>query len=348
MAGREIEGQWCPGYMCYGVPIMSAQFIRVVLMEKVKEIEAEVKKSSDILGEEDLQAEWKLLQCSTVHKLDWLLSLAFPSNIKEVARYMDGTVWRVLERLARSDIPWGESGLGWECTLAAPHPLHRRSYQRWVVGLPIKPGGLEVRLLEETRGPAFIGGVEQGIGQLEPGLYPQLEAIVGKPEERERRWEHFLEQNTRTGEEFHKAWGELRAEAAAGATFLGEDDQGIMADPAAEAGGRKEEGLSLRKSVTQQREARRHKVLVKCLADHPIREARPVMAFQNVDKMAGSWLLASPGARNGLSAPVFAEAMVARLCLPSPALMSGRWIGKPVGHRQQPIDRFWDRVMCCN
>lgn len=106
--------------------------------------------------------------------------------------------------------------------------------------------------------------------------------------------------------------------------------------------------MSLKKSVTQQREARRHKVLVKCLAEHPNREARPVTAFQNVDKMAGSWLLASPGAKNSLSAPVFSEAMAARLCLPSPALVRGGWIGKSVGSRQlRIIDRFGDRVMCC-
>ena len=73
---------------------------------------------------------WKLLQCSTAHKLDWLLSLVFPADIKEAARYLDGAIWRVLERLARSDIPWAESGLGWECTLAAPHPLQGRSYQQ--------------------------------------------------------------------------------------------------------------------------------------------------------------------------------------------------------------------------
>lgn len=64
---------------------------------------------------------------------------------------------------------------------------------------PIELGGLGIRSLEETRGPAFIGGVEQGIGQLKTGLYLQLEALVGKPEERASRWGHFLGQGTRTG-----------------------------------------------------------------------------------------------------------------------------------------------------
>ena len=72
--------------------------------------------------------------------------------------------------------------------------------------------------------------------------------------------------------------------------------------------------------------------------------------YQNVsdDKCAGSWLLAIPSRDNCLSSPVFKEALSAHLCLPSPALRQGGWVGKPVGNRGEVIDPFGDKILCCH
>ena len=70
--------------------------------------------------------------------------------------------------------------------------------------------------------------------------------------------------------------------------------------------------------------------MVECLRIHPDRSARPVMMYQNLDKLSDPWVQALPGPRTGLSSAVFAEAMAARLCLPSPAIMSSGKVGQPV------------------
>ena len=72
--------------------------------------------------------------------------------------------------------------------------------------------------------------------------------------------------------------------------------------------------------------------------------------FPNIsdDKVAGQWLLATPGADLSLSSPAFKEALSAHLCLPSPAIIDGGWLGKSIGKRGAVIDKFGDAVMNCN
>ena len=50
---------------------------------------------------------------------------------------------------------------------------------------------------------------------------------------------------------------------------------------------------------------------------------------------------------NSLSTPVFREAISAHLCLSSPALREGGWVGRQVGTRGVVIDMFGDSVLCC-
>ena len=90
--------------------------------------------------------------------------------------------------------------------------------------------------------------------------------------------------------------------------------------------------------------------MVRALAAHHDQDCRPVTVYQNVsdDKCAGSWLLAIPSRDNCLSSPVFKEALSAHLCLPSPALRQGGWVGKPVGSRGEVIDPFGDKILCCH
>ena len=104
-----------------------------------------------------------------------------------------------------------------------------------------------------------------------------------------------------------------------------------------------------RKLAVQQLEKLRHTLLTKALEEHPDQLARPVMAFPNIsdDKCAGAWLLATPSRDLGLSTPVFKEALSAHLCLPSPAVRDGGWVGKAVGTQGDVIGVFGDEITCC-
>ena len=85
------------------------------------------------------------------------------------------------------------------------------------------------------------------------------------------------------------------------------------------------------------------------LVKHPDKQARPVTAHQNIadDKVAGSWLLATPGSDLSISGSAFQEAISAHLCLASPAIINGGWFGKKVGRKGEVIDKFGDSVMNC-
>ena len=58
--------------------------------------------------------------------------------------------------------------------------------------------------------------------------------------------------------------------------------------------------------------------------------------------------MAIPGSALSISSSAFKEALSSHLCLPSPAIVSGGWVGKPVGRRGARIDKFGDNVLNCN
>ena len=122
----------------------------------------------------------------------------------------------------------------------------------------------------------------------------------------------------------------------------------MLSAPVEEAGGDSRDGSTASKAV-QQMEMLRHKLLDKAISVHHDRDARPVTVFPNVaeDKCAGRWLLTSGGRDLGLSSAVFKEALSSHLCLPSPAIQGGGWVGKAVGTRGAIIDKFGDAVMSC-
>ena len=156
------------------------------------------------------------------------------------------------------------------------------------------------------------------------------------------RWAEFLAAGSHTAEEFQRAWGAMREEARATWEYLGQAPSGALSATEEEVGGRNLDG-STRTKVVQQREALRHKLLTMALSRHPDREARPVTVFPNIadDKCAGSWLLATLNRDLSLSSKVFKEAFSSHLCLPSPELRDGGWVGRPVGTEGKVVD------MCC-
>jgi hypothetical protein len=183
--------------------------------------------------------------------------------------------------------------------------------------------------------------------QCDEPLAPGLRAMVGSMAGPDR-WAELLAAASRTATEFQEAWGSLAGEAAGIYAYLGEVPTGPLAAPLERVGGGSVDG-STRTKVVQQLEGLRHRLLAQALARHPDRDARPVTAFPNIadDKCAGSWLLATPSPDLALPKATFREAMSAHLCLPSPALREGGWVGRPVGTKGATIDRYGDSVMCC-
>ena len=143
------------------------------LEAKVDEVSREVSRVREVLGpEKDSQAMWAILQCSLAHKLDWQLSLNYPSDIEAAASRLDSVFWQLLEFASGFHIPKAEEGLGVECVLGAPglpHCLQGRSFQQWMTRQPVRLRGLGLRSLMETRHVAFVGGVEMAVGRGEVG-----------------------------------------------------------------------------------------------------------------------------------------------------------------------------------
>ena len=136
----------------------------------------------------DSQAAWILLSTAMAHQLDYSLTLQYPSDMLECATTVDRRLWAALEQVASQPrIPRGEEGLGVECVVDLPGigSLQGRSYQHFLIAQPIKLGGLGLRSLEETRFPAFLGGLEQALPRMVVGelcpipLAPGLRTVIG-------------------------------------------------------------------------------------------------------------------------------------------------------------------------
>ena len=297
---------------------------------------------------EDSQAIWSILKCSLAQKLDWHLSLSYPSDIHVPAMEMDTILWDLLQHCTRLHIPKGDEGLGVECVPHLPGmtSLQGRSFQQWLVHQPVKLGGLGLRSQTETSAAAFIGGVEMSLPHFtgEDGICHQLGEVVGRVEGL-NRWGTFLEGGSRTAAEIAQAWGHMRIDAQECSNYLRKELGGELALICDRAGGDKTDG-STRRAIVQQREGLRHEVLTLALGRHADRQARPVTIFQNFDKTSGAWLLSLAGPDNGLSSAVI-EAVAAHLCLPSPSVTAGGWVGKSTVRGGAVIDKFGDAIMCC-
>ena len=103
-AGKTVDGQFLPGFMCYGIPVGSPQYVRHELSVKVQEVAKEVEKIVSVMEGEG-QAIWTILRSSTAMKLDYHLSLCYPSDMLLAAREMDNLLWLMLEKAAGLNIP---------------------------------------------------------------------------------------------------------------------------------------------------------------------------------------------------------------------------------------------------
>ena len=233
---------------------------------------------------------WSILKCSLAQKLDWHLSLCYPSDISAAAAELDSALWDMLEHATKLHIPKGEEGLGVECTLQVPGIafLQGRSFQNILIRQPVKQGGLGLRSMEETSLAAFVGGVEMALPHFtgDEGICVLLADQVGRVQGH-NRWETFLEAGSQTASEFSRARSSLQQDTQACSTFLGKQLEGELAASMESAGLDRTDG-STRSLIVQQREGLRHEVLTLALQRHCDRLARPVTVFQNFDMLSGA------------------------------------------------------------
>ena len=99
-------------------------------------------------------------------------------------------------------------------------------------------------------------------------------------------------------------------------------------------------------AITSQLEELKLKVLVESLTrrassrDKAVREARPVWAWPNRDKLTTAWLLSLPGPHSSLSTPIFQEGLAMVLSLPSPACRDR--VGERIGSSR--VDQWGDSL----
>ena len=136
---------------------------------------------TEILAE-DSQALWVVLHRSLAHKMDYHLSLCYPSDIKPSATYLDSVFWSMLERVVGQQIPRINMGWGFECMLNIPvESMAELSFQELFIRSPIRLRGFGLRSLVQSIPAAFIGGVERSVSAFpgEGGICRKLEHLLG-------------------------------------------------------------------------------------------------------------------------------------------------------------------------
>ena len=298
--------------ICYGIPVGTDVYVQHKLDEKVAEVAGEVSTVCEVLQEEH-QSLWTVLRSSISQKLDYWLTLVYPSlvMVMAAAEKMDSLQMVVMEKLLGMKIPLQGEGLGWDCPLWLPiDNLDGRSFQHWVLRQPVKSGGFGLRSNRETSHAAFIGGLEQSLPHFsgDGGVCPQLRGVLGDwTGQTERRWQHLLDSGCRTGRELKVSWEMLQTEAEQCCTFLGQDLDRHLAVPVQGMGEGSVDGKT-RRLVVQQREELRGAVLKEALSRMDGSTLKPVKAWSNRDKLSTSWLQCLPGP-DGLSSQAFTEAM---------------------------------------
>ena len=348
LAGKEVDGEFLGGYLCYGIPVGCDQYVRHMLAQKVEEVAIKAERAVKVLAGER-QSLWAVLKWSVTQQMDYWLQLSYPSDMSAAGAGLDRKIWRVLEATIGSKIPEGTERGERDCVLDVPvDELNGLTFQQVVVRLPVRLGGLGIKSLVQLSPAAFAGPVEQCVPQFSPAagaVCPQLSSTYGGDEcfsgaaPADTRWRVMVSSGCRLGLEYGNAWEKLQEEGRQSAGWLDTELGEALTAPVVGAGRGSTTG-STRKEVVELLDKLRGEVLKKALSEYPDRAARPVWAWLERDKISASWLLALPGSESGLDSQVFAEAPAALLCLPSPACSDK--IGCRVGDRT--VDLYGNRV----
>ena len=327
-AGTMVGEVFHPGFICYGIPMGTDGYVAAALRKKAEEVARDVEKVCSILSE-DSQALWVAVHRSLAHKMDYFLSLCYPSDVLPVAEYLDTVLWAAFERAVGQHVPRLQEGRGTECVLDLPVDILRgRSFQEHIVRLPIRLRGFGLRSLVDTSPVAFIGGVEMAMG--------------GEDAE-DGWWRALLEEGSRTGDEYGSSWAAVQGEAEQMATFLNVELTGTLLN-GADSVMHVPVGGSCRQDITEQREELREASVAEGLRKHGDQAARPVRMYPQLDKLSAAWKLSLPGPTSGLTSTVFKEVMAQALCLPSLACSS--IVGPTVGYRGAMVGLFGDELQC--
>ena len=103
-AGAMVDEEFQPGFLCYGVPIGTDKYVTAMLDLKMKELEDEVEKMYNVL-ESSRQSMWAMLRSSISQRLDYWLTLVYPSQTKKAAARMDNLILNVIQKLLGCPIP---------------------------------------------------------------------------------------------------------------------------------------------------------------------------------------------------------------------------------------------------
>ena len=224
-AGTVVDGVFLPGFIMYGIPIGDSRFVKHKLSLKLEEVAREVEQVITVLQGEG-QAIWSVIRSSTIMKLDYHLALCYPSDMAEAAAEMDQLLHNMVEAASGLTIPRVEQGRGVECCLQVPVTrLQGRSYQDWVLRLPVRLGGMGVRSMAEVSLAAYIGSVEQALPHFlgVDGMCQQLATVLGDMSSPATRWRDLIASGCRTGTELQQAWSTLQEEALQSSQYLGRD-----------------------------------------------------------------------------------------------------------------------------
>ena len=295
VAGCIVQGQFLPGFMCYGIPIGTPSYVKHQLSLKVQEVAREVDQVVKVLEGEG-QAIWTIARSSTAMKLDYHLALCYPSDMVEAAKEMDRILGAMLHSATGFAIPMVDEGGSVEhCPQPRVTRLQGRSYQNWMMRTPVRLGGMGLRSVAETSLAAYIGGVEQAVSHFvgEEGTCQQLSPVLGNMQHPASRWAGMIASGCRTGVEFSSAWKTLRQEATESCQYLEKDLDGLLAAVVQGAGDGSEDG-STRRKVTIWLEDSRAAVLAKALELYPDQTARPVWVHPQLGKLSQGWILSLP------------------------------------------------------
>ena len=198
-----------------------------------------------------------VLHRSLAHKMDYHLSLCYPSDIAPIAKYIDSVLWSVLERASGQHVPRKEEEFGFECVLDIPvDSMAGHSFQDLLVRSPIKLRGFGLRSLADTAPVAFIGAAELALPSFsgEKGVCRQLENLVGHGSDvGDSWWKCLLKSNCQTAREFAQAWDIPHTEAVQCCNYLGCELTGALSRGPANSDENKL-GESSCQSITEQRE----------------------------------------------------------------------------------------------
>ena len=351
LAAEEVDGNIEPGFLIYGAPVGSDKYCTIQLQKIAEQIISDAQLTAELLSGER-HSLWSALRCSIAHRFDYWLQTSYPSVVEPIATWLDSELWKILEAATGLSIPRTTTNTAWDCVLPVPVAgREARSFQDWVVRLPVKLGGFGFRSMKDTASLAFIGALEQAIPafQGERGICPQLADLLGGQEcfgedAVGNRWRVMLGSGSREGNELRRAWKSLQDEERQASRWLDEEMQENLSVGLEDIGGSSCDG-STRGKLSEERDTTWARLVKKGLETHPRQDRtnRPVWAWLQRDKLSAAWLQALPGPDTSLSSAEFSEAAAAALCLPSPAC-SDR-----LGHvirGAQVVDLYGESVLC--